>query len=71
MSKGNLKIIDELIADNYSEHYVPDPRLPANKAGLTQTMAMFRAAFPDLQVTVEDIIAKGDNVWAYTIIRGT
>ncbi|NUO84193.1 ester cyclase, partial [candidate division KSB1 bacterium] len=25
----------------------------------------------DLQVTVEDIIAKGDKVWAYTTMRGT
>lgn len=25
MTKGNVKAIDELIADNYVEHYVPDP----------------------------------------------
>ncbi|MGH7601513.1 MAG: ester cyclase, partial [bacterium] len=36
-----------------------------------QTMGMFRTAFPDLQVTVEDIIAKGDKVWVYTTMRGT
>jgi predicted ester cyclase len=50
---------------------VPDPKVPANKAGLTQTMAMFRTAFQDLQVTVEDIIATGDKVWVYTTMRGT
>jgi steroid delta-isomerase-like uncharacterized protein len=71
MNKGNMKAVDELIADNYIEHYVPDPKLPANKAGLAQMMSMFRTAFPDLQVTVEDIIAKGDKVWAYTTMRGT
>jgi len=71
MNKGNMKVIDELIADSFVEHYVPNPSVPANKAGLTQTMAMFRTAFPDLQVTVEDIIAKGDKVWAYTTMRGT
>jgi predicted ester cyclase len=71
MGKGNLKLIDELVADSFVEHYAPDPNTPANKAGLTQTMTMFRAAFPDLQVTVDDIIAKGDKVWAYGTMRGT
>jgi len=71
MAKGNMKVIDELVADNFVEHYAPDPQIPANKAGLKQMMGMFRTAFPDLQVTVEDIIAKGDKVWAYTTTRGT
>ncbi|MCI0695742.1 ester cyclase [candidate division KSB1 bacterium] len=71
MGKGNLKVIDELVADNFVDHYVPDPKMPGNKAGLTQTMTMFRTAFPDLQVTVEDVIAKGDKVWVYTTMRGT
>lgn len=71
MGKGNLKAIDELVADNFVDHYVPDPKMPGNKAGLNQTMSMFRTAFPDLQITVEDLIAKGDKVWAYTTMRGT
>lgn len=71
MGKGNLKAIDELVADDFVEHYAPDPRIPANKAGLHQMMGMFRTAFPDLQITIEDIIAKGDKVWVYTTMRGT
>lgn len=71
MSKGNMKVIDEVVADNFVEHYAPDPNIPANKAGLQQMMGMFRSAFPDLQVTVKDLIAKGDKVWAYTVMRGT
>lgn len=71
MGKGNLKAIDELVADDFVEHYAPDPRFPANKAGLHQGMNMFRVAFPDLQITIEDLIAKGDKVWAYTTMRGT
>jgi len=70
MNKGNLKVIDELIDPKYVEHYVA-PGISADKAGLTKIMEMYRTAFPDLQVTVEDIIAKGDKVWVYTIMRGT
>ena len=71
MTKGNMKAIDELIADNYVEHYTPTLDSPTTKARLAQVMTMFRTGFPDLQITVEDIIAKGDKVWAYTTMRGT
>src|SRR5262245_59116253 len=71
MGKGNLKVIDELVDASFVEHYVPDPKMQANREGLAQTMTMFRTAFPDLQITVDDLIAKGDKVWAYTTMRGT
>lgn len=71
MGKGNMKAIDELVAEDFVEHYLPDPSMPANRAGVHQTMAMFRTAFPDLQVTLEDLVAKGDKVWTYTTMRGT
>ncbi len=70
MNKGNLKVIDELVDLQYVDHFVT-PGIPADKAGLTQIMTMYRTAFPDLQVTVEDIIAKADKVWVYTTARGT
>ena len=71
MNKGNFKVIDELVADNFVEHYLPDPSMPANKAGVAQSIGMFRTAFPDLQVTIEDFAAKGDKVWIYSTTRGT
>lgn len=71
MNKGNLKIIDELVADNFLEHYVADPSIPANKAGVTQTMTVLRKAFPDLNATIEDLVAKDDKVWVYSTLRGT
>ncbi len=71
MGKGNLTAIDELVAENFVEHYVPDPNFQANRTGVHQMMSMFRTAFPDMQITVEDVIAKGDKVWAYTTMRGT
>ncbi|MGH7494721.1 MAG: ester cyclase [bacterium] len=71
MGKGNMKAIEELVDGAFVEHYTPDPKVPGNRAGLAQTMGSFRTAFPDLQVTVEDLIAKGDKVWVYTTMRGT
>jgi steroid delta-isomerase-like uncharacterized protein len=70
MNKGNVKAIDELVDDKFVDHMVT-PGISADKAGLTQMMTMFHTAFPDLQATIEDVIAKGDKVWLYSTMRGT
>ena len=67
--KGNLAVVDELVADDYVDHN-PPPNLPADKAGLKQVVTMFRSAFPDLTVTVQDIVAEGDKVAVRVVTRG-
>ncbi len=64
--KGNLDVLDELLAPNFVDHN-PMPGLPADRAGQKQRMTLFRAAFPDLKTTVEDLVAEGDKV----VLRGT
>jgi steroid delta-isomerase-like uncharacterized protein len=39
--------------------------------GLKEQMTGFRAAFPDLKFTINDIIADGDKVWALSTLTGT
>ena len=66
---GHLEVVDELIARDYVGH---DPSLPEDArgpAGVRELIAGYRAAFPDIRVTVEDQIAEGDRVvtrWAAT-----
>ena len=69
-NKGNQGAIDEMIADSFVDHS-PPPGVPGNKAGVKQIVQMFRAAFPDLRVTVEDVIADGDKVAVRMVTRGT
>ena len=69
-NKGNLAAIDELVADNFVDHS-PPPSISGDKAGLKQTVEMFRSAFPDLTVTVEDMIAEGEMLAVRVISRGT
>ena len=62
---------DELYAPGYVGH---DPSNPEDIRGLEaakQAAADYRQAFPDLQVTVEDLIAEGDKVVARLRFRGT
>ena len=69
--KGNLDVADELYAENFVDHNPVDPNLPPGIEGFKQIVPMFRTAFPDLQFTVEDLIADGDKVVSRLTIRAT
>jgi steroid delta-isomerase-like uncharacterized protein len=57
--KGNAAVADELIAPDLVDH-TPFPAPAPGLEGHKQVLAMFRAAFPDLAVTVDDVIAEGN-----------
>lgn len=70
INKGNLHLAEDLLAANYVEH----PPLPGGGTGLTgfqQFVSMVSTAFPDLHVTLEDIIAEGDKVVVRLTVSGT
>ena len=67
---GNLALADELIATNVVDHQAP-PGIEPGLAGFKQIVTMFRTAFPDIQMTIEDIIAEGDKVVTRSTMRGT
>jgi steroid delta-isomerase-like uncharacterized protein len=72
LNKGNLAAADDLYAANYVLHDpgVP-PDLPPGPEGVKQFLASFATAFPDMQGTIEDIVAEGDKVVVRFTIRGT
>ncbi|MDP9368230.1 MAG: ester cyclase [Chloroflexota bacterium] len=70
VSRGTLGVADELIAPEFIYHAPGTPELHGPD-GFAQLIAMYRAAFPDLQATVEDLIAEGDKVVSRYTVRGT
>ena len=65
-------VVDDLLVPSYIHH---DPSLPAElqsgREAYKQINSMFRSAFPDLKVTVEDLVAEGNKVAARWIWGGT
>src|SRR6266700_4623463 len=59
--KGNLDLLDELLATNFLDHSLP-ARMDPGFAGAKQAVKGAHDAFPDGQWTVEDLIAEGDKV---------
>ena len=71
VGQGQLDRTGEFVADSYVRH---DPSQPAEVRGLaalTALNARLRAPFPDLQLTIEDLLAEGDKVVTRVIARGT
>jgi steroid delta-isomerase-like uncharacterized protein len=62
---GDFELIDQFVAPEALNH---DPSLPAQMRdlrgpdALKQIVTMYRAAFPDVRMTVDDVIASGDKV---------
>jgi steroid delta-isomerase-like uncharacterized protein len=68
IDKGNIRILDELVAEDYVNHDPPPfPGLAPGRAGLRQAFEMFWKATPGHHV-IEDQIAEGDRVM--TRLRG-
>jgi len=62
IDKGNLDILDELVAPDYLDHNPPPfPGLHAGLDGLKQAFRIFREATPGHH-QIEDQIAEGDKV---------
>jgi steroid delta-isomerase-like uncharacterized protein len=57
---GDLALADELLAPGYTVHYGGNP--PMDRDGFLQFLDALRSAFPDVAVTVEDLLAEGDEV---------
>ena len=70
-NKGNLSLADELFTPNYEHHDASSPDFGRGPESEKKRAALYRTAFPDLQLTIEDIIAEGQTVVARCSCRGT
>jgi predicted ester cyclase len=60
--KGNLEVVDELIASEYVGHDPANPEPLRGPEGVKEFISTYRAAFPDSRITVEQQLAEGDLV---------
>ena len=71
LNRGNISLVDELFAPDFVEHEELPPGIPAGREAVKQLSTMFRSAFPDFKVTIDDIIAEGDKVVVRSTWSGT
>ena len=68
VNQGNLALAAELMEHDYIEHGNP---AASGLEGFTQFVTNLAGAFPDLQITIEDLIAEGDKVVARVSVQAT
>ena len=62
IDKGNIGVLDEVVAEDYLDHNPPPfPGLASGREGLKQSFKMFQHATPGYH-QIEDQIAEGDKV---------
>jgi predicted ester cyclase len=67
-NKGDLSVADEIVAADSKEHQRGNSD---GSAGAKEVIETLHAWFPDFKMSVEDIVAVGDKVWAHFTARGT
>ena len=60
-NQGNLATADELVAPNAREYQRGSQDGPE---GLRKTITYLRSAFPDFNITIDEVVVSGDKVWA-------
>jgi predicted ester cyclase len=67
---GNLTIVDEIHAANFVNHS-PFLGMAPDRKGIKEFMKSMRIAFPDINLTIEDLIAENDQAVERATITGT
>jgi steroid delta-isomerase-like uncharacterized protein len=69
LNQRNLTVLDELHVPDFVYHSAS--RTIQGREPFKQFMSMLLTAFPDLHVSIEDVIGEGDRVVVRVTLRGT
>ena len=70
-NNGKLSVADEIFTPNYEHHDSSTPDFGRGPDSETKRATLYRTAFPDLHLTIEDVIAEGETVMTRWSCRGT
>jgi steroid delta-isomerase-like uncharacterized protein len=70
INAGDIDGFGGQIAEDFVEHEEV-PGIPPTKDGVVQYFELMLAAFPDMRMAVEDVIANGDRAVARVTVSGT
>jgi steroid delta-isomerase-like uncharacterized protein len=70
LNADDIEGFGDLLADDFVEHE-ETPGLAPTKDGVKDFFRMYRAAFPDLRMDPEDVLASGDKAVARVRATGT
>ncbi|MEZ5416693.1 MAG: ester cyclase [Vicinamibacterales bacterium] len=69
LSEGRLDVIEEVVAEDFIEHEAL-PDIDDGRDGLRQLFQSMHQAFADFSITIEQMVAEGDKVFALVTMQG-
>ena len=66
---GKLIVVDEVFHPNFVDRSTPEQ--PPGTEGVKDYISMVRTGFPDISITIEDLVAEEESVVVRTTWRGT
>ncbi len=66
---GKLVVVDEVFHPNFVDRSTPEQ--PPGTEGVKDYISMVRTGFPDISITIEDLVAEEERVVVRTTWRGT
>ena len=61
-AQGNVDVADEIFAPDYVGMNPTDPQDVRGSEGAKELANMYRSAFPDVRLIIEEQVAEGDTV---------
>ena len=67
---GETTVLAKIVAETMVDHSA-SPGTKPGRPGLLDAVTAFRTGFPDLEISADRVVAEGDSVAVYGMIRGT
>jgi steroid delta-isomerase-like uncharacterized protein len=65
---GDFSTINNIYAADYAYNDPSAPPLPKGPQAIMGVVSTYRGAFPDVRMTIEDMVSEGDKVvWRWTV----
>ncbi|MBO0777376.1 MAG: ester cyclase [Ktedonobacteraceae bacterium] len=69
LNQGKLELVNDLFSPTFTDHSTPEQA--PGQAGVREYFAQVRTGFPDIQVSIDTLLAEGEMVAVRTTWRGT
>ena len=70
-AQGDIDVADEIFAPDYIGHNPTDPQDVRGPEGAKELASIYRSAFPDVRLSIEEQVAEEDRVVTRWIASGT
>ncbi|HMF84193.1 MAG TPA: ester cyclase [Acidimicrobiia bacterium] len=70
-NRGDWTVCESTLADDYTAYYGAEGRANVGRDAYVRACALLRRSFPDVNITIEDLVVEGDKVVMRYTERGT